>query len=208
MRGISTSGIRASGRPLRGVVTLSLASLLLASCSLLPNKPSGPFSQSESPQATERTVPPVKGTELPVDAKPEAGNRANAAGGTCPYLDGQWLQNTNGQRLTGVTVDNRFDPVGCTFWSYEDVPQAQVLVRKMRTNTDAVKVVDTAAPINTTLKALKPEGWSGGRKGGDRKSGAIYAVWKDETAVVVWTAQAQSVKAQEIAEQTIKNLKL
>ena len=193
---------------MKGVVALSVASLLLTSCSLLPDKPSGPFTQSENQQATERTVAPVKGSELPVNVKPETGDRASSAGGVCPYLDGQWLQNTNGQRLTGVTVDNRFDPVGCTFWSYEDVPQAQVLVRKMRTNTEAVKVVDTAAPINTTLKALKPEGWSGGRKGGDNKSGAIYAVWKDETAVIVWTAQAQSVKAQEIAEQTIKNLKL
>ncbi len=192
----------------RNVLALGVASFLITSCSIFPDKPSSPTSEPNAQGAAERTVAPVKGTELPKDIKPEAGDKASSAGGACPYLNGEWLQNTNGQRLTGVTVDNRFDPVACTFWSYEDVPQAQVMVRKMRTNSDAVKVVDIAAPVNTTLKALKPDGWSGGRKGGDKKSGAIYAVWKDETAVVVWTAQAQSVKAQQIAEETIKNLKL
>lgn len=126
----------------------------------------------------------------------------------CPYLDGEWLQNTNGQRLTGVGLDQRFDPPACTFWSYEAEPQAQVMVRHMRTNEDAVAVVDHAAPIDSTLKALQPEGWSGGRQGGDETSGAVYAVWKDNTAVVVTTAQDQSVKAQHIAEETIRNLGL
>ena len=208
MRIASTNRTRTFFRPARSVIALAVASTLLASCSILPDKPSVPTSEPNQRGVAERTVAPVKGTELQKNAKPEAGDKASSAGGVCPYLDGDWLQNTNGQRLTGVTVDDRFDPAACTFWSYEDVPQAQVMVRKMRTNSDAVKVVDIAAPINSTLKALKPEGWSGGRKGGDKKSGAIYAVWKDETAVVVWTAQAQSVKAQQIAEETIKNLKL
>ena len=197
---------------MRGACALSVASALLVSCSIFPDKPSVPTPEPGKQQAAERTVAPVKGTELPVNTKPEPGDKDTSAGGACPYLDGEWLQNTTGQRLTGVTVDARFDPVACTFWSYENEPQAQVLVRKMRTNTDAVKVVDSAAPVNTTLKALQPEGWSGGRKGGDKdggkNSGAIYAVWKDETAVVVWTAQAQSIKAQKIAEKTIRNLKL
>ncbi|OOD29928.1 hypothetical protein BWP03_08925 [Corynebacterium jeikeium] len=159
-----------------------------------------------SETSAERTVDPVKGTELPIDAAPEPVGQGGQE--VCPYLDGEWLQNTNGQRLTGTGTDERFDPPACVFWSYEDYPQATVMVRHMRTNSDAIAVVDHAAPIDSTLKALEPEGWSGGRRGGDGQSGAVYAVWKDETAVVVTTAQEQSVKAQKIAEETIKNLKL
>ena len=159
-----------------------------------------------SETSAERTVDPVKGTELPIDAAPEPVGQGGQE--VCPYLDGEWLQNTNGQRLTGTGTDERFDPPACVFWSYEDYPQATVMVRHMRTNSDAIAVVDHAAPIDSTLKALEPEGWSGGRRGGDGQSGAVYAVWKDETAVVVATAQEQSVKAQKIAEETIKNLKL
>ena len=62
--------------------------------------------------------------------------------------------------------------------------------------------------MGSTLKALKPEGWSGGRSGGKEGEGAVYAVWKDQTAVVVFTAQEQSLKAEQIANETIKNLKL
>lgn len=159
-----------------------------------------------SESSTERTVDPVKGTDLPIEAAPEHVGQGGQE--VCPYLNGEWLQNTNGQRLTGTGTDERFDPPACVFWSYEDYPQATVMVRHMRTNSDAIAVVDHAAPIDSTLKALEPKGWSGGRRGGDGKSGAVYAVWKDETAVVVTTAQEQSVKAQKIAEETIKNLKL
>jgi len=52
----------------------------------------------------------------------------------------------------------------------------------MRSNAEAVAVVDSAAPIDSTLKALKPDGWSGCR-GSDEEIGAVYAVWKDEIAV-------------------------
>lgn len=152
-------------------------------------------------------MPPVKGTELPVDVAPEPGVKKSKT--VCPYIDGEWLQNTSGQRLTGTSLDARFDPPACVFWSYEDQPQVTVMVRRMQTNKDAIAVVDHAAPIDSTLKALQPEGWSGGRRGEDpNHPGAVYAVWKDETAVVVTTVQGQSVKAQQIAEETIRNLKL
>lgn len=184
---------------------------LLAACS-----PAGNDSQAASTttqaRAQEKTYPPVHGTELPIEATPELIGKGSQD--TCPYLDGQWLQNTSGQRLQGVGVDNRFDPPACVFWSYEDVPQATVLVRSMTSNRDAVAVVDHAAPIDQTTKALEPQGWSGGRRGGlevpvpGQHPGAVYAVWKDNLAVVVTIAQEQSVKAQQIAEETIKNLML
>lgn len=201
---------RARGQwtPVAALVSLAL---LVSGCADRPADNSsgagGALSSSGSAAAvTERTVAPVVGSELPIDARPALLGQGDTS--QCPYLDGQWVQNTNGQRLTGTGVDTRFDPPACVFWSYEDSPQVQVLVRKMTTNSQAVAVVDQAAPIDSTLKALSPAGWSGGRRGGDEHSGAVYAVWKDETAVVVLTDQDQSVKAQQIAEEAIKNLQL
>ncbi len=185
-----------------GVLAMTL---LLSGCAMDDNGDADNTTAESS--AAVSNVPGVKGTELPIDTLPENIGQGDAAT-QCPYLDGDWLQNTNGQRLTAVGLDQRFDPPACVFWSYEDEPQATVMVRKMTSNDDAVKVVDFAAPIDSTQKALKPEGWSGGRRGGDEDSGALYAVWKDEKAVVVFTAQDQSLKAEQIAIETIKNLGL
>lgn len=184
-----------------------LGCCLLASCA--PSGDGAPDVASSSP-SSERSVPGVRGSDFPVDATPDlSGSRE---GTTCPYVDSQAVQSATGQLVTGVSVDQRFDPPACVFWSYEADPQATVMVRSMRTNSEAVAVVDAAAPIDSTLKAEQPVGWSGGRSGSaeshPERSGSVYAVWKDETAVVVTTAQPQSVKAQQLAEQTISGLNL
>lgn len=124
----------------------------------------------------------------------------------CPYLDTQWVADANGQRVTGMGVDDRFDPVACVFWSYPEDPQLTVIVRHMDTAADAMAVVDWAAPVDTTNPTDEPAGWTGGRKGGD--DGAVYAVAKDTVAVVVLSNQAQSIKTQIIAEKVIENLHL
>lgn len=179
--------------------------LLLTSCGQEGER--GGAEGTDTSTGTERTVEPVKGTELPIDARPELIGQGQLEP-ACPYLDTEWVQNTNGQRITGVGVDQRFDPPACVFWSYEDVPAVQVMVRKMTTNTEAVAVVDNAAPIDETLKALDPEGWSGGLKGGKDGSGSLYAVWKDEAAVVTFSKQPDSAKARDITAEAIKNLGL
>ncbi|MBB3115838.1 DUF2020 domain-containing protein [Corynebacterium bovis] len=171
--------------------------------------------RAAAPTTSERTFPPVAGSELPVDATPDTTGDRTA---TCPYLDGPFVETTTGQRWTGTSLDPRFDPPACVFWSYEDVPQLTVMVRRMTTHRGAVDVVDTAAPVDSTQKALRPDGWSGGR-GGDEASagtgggaagstGAVYAVWKDNLAVVVTASQEQSVKAERIAERVIADLGL
>ena len=109
---------------------------------------------------TAPTAPSVRGSDLPVDTTLDlAGSRETS----CPYLDGEWVQEATGQKLTGISLDPRFDPPGCVFWSFEENPQVQVSVRTMHSNAEAVAVVDSAAPIDSTLKALHPDGWSGGR---------------------------------------------
>nr|WP_232816745.1 DUF2020 domain-containing protein [Corynebacterium diphtheriae] len=122
-----------------------------------------------------------------------------------PYLDSQWVD-TNGQRMTGQGVDTRFDTPACVFWSYPEAPQATVMVRHMTSEEEAIRVVDWAAPIDTTEPAEEPEGWSGGRAG--HEEGAVYAVQKGPVAVVVWSNQQQSLKAELMAKEAIARLGL
>lgn len=143
--------------------------------------------------------------KLPVEALPEVDRDA---GVDCPYLDTAWVADTNGQRVTGHGVDTRFGTPACVFWSYPEEPQVTVIVREMGTAAAAIEVVDWAAPVDSTEPAEEPSGWSGGRRGGTAEQGALYAVQKDTWAVVVFSNQDQSVKAQAIAEETITNLGL
>ncbi|MDO4909044.1 MAG: DUF2020 domain-containing protein [Corynebacterium sp.] len=124
----------------------------------------------------------------------------------CPYLDTQWVADTNGQRMIAWTTDTRFITPACVYWSYQDDPQATIIVRHMDNAEDARKVVDWAAPIDYTNPASEPAGWEGGRYGGDGRS--LYAVAKDNIAVVVFSNQEQSIKAANIAKQVIQNLNL
>lgn len=124
----------------------------------------------------------------------------------CPYLDNEFIAQTNGQKVTSTGTDERFDPPACGFWGYGENPQVTVLVRHMPDEQQARDVVDWAAPIDSTDPASLDGGWEGGRSGGD--NGAVFAVQQGATAVVVWSDQAQSVKAQFIAQHTIDSLGL
>ncbi|GAB3947745.1 DUF2020 domain-containing protein [Corynebacterium tapiri] len=143
-----------------------------------------------------------------MDTRP-VGQRTNF--NECPYLDTQWVADTNGQRVTGVDVDTRFDPPACVYFSYPEAPQLEVIVRHMPTEADAIAVVDTAAPISTTEPADQPAGWMGGRAGEGMVpgvEGSVYAVQKGKTAVVVYSNQGQSFKPEQVAGQVINNLGL
>ena len=147
---------------------------------------------------------------LPVEADPELpGGREN--GTPCPYLDSEWVARTNGQKVTGQGTDERFATPACVFWSYGEAPQLQVSVRHMASPEEATAVVDRAAPIDSTNPAEEIPGWSGGRAGGQLVAepwGALYAVAKGPTAVVVFSDQGQSVKAEAVAREVIANLGL
>ncbi|QYH19081.1 DUF2020 domain-containing protein [Corynebacterium aquatimens] len=169
---------------------------------------SEPVLDRDAGQTTSSLAPPPPGDGLPVEALPATDRNAQD---TCPYLDTEWVAQTNGQRVTGVGVDGRFDPPACQFWSYTDEPQVTVVVRRMATPNEAMAVVDWATPIAHTAPADEPEGWNGGRHGGGAvpgRIGAAYSVAKGKTAVTVFTNQEESVKAQLIAEQVIATLGL
>ena len=91
----------------------------------------------------------------------------------CPYIDPGWLENTNGERLTKQGIDTRFPTPACVFWSYQDEPQATVIVRDMPTVDDARAAVDWAAPIDATEPASF-DGWEA-PEGGPRIQGSDSA---------------------------------
>lgn len=180
---------------------LSLATVgLLAGCSAQPAQEEAP---EVAPTPTTEAAPAV-----PVDQAPQVPREANDA---CPYLDGQWLAETNGQRLTSQGVDNAFETPACVFYSYPEEPQATVLVRELPNEDYARQVVDWAAPVDSTSPATLGE-WEGGRGqvGQDSQGnpGSVFAVSKGNHTVAVWTNQAQSVKAELIAQKAIENLGL
>ncbi|OEY04545.1 hypothetical protein A0K93_06760 [Corynebacterium sp. BCW_4722] len=151
---------------------------------------------------------PPAGDGLALDALP-ATQRTDW--NECPYLDTQWVANTNGQRVTGVGVDERFDPPACQFWSYPEEPQLTVIVRDMGTEERAREEVDWAAPVDHTQPASLDGGWEGGRHGGGDvpgRIGAAFSVSKGPRAVTVFTNQDESVKAEMVAAEVIANLGL
>lgn len=169
---------------------------------------SGSASADNAATATDEAQPAPAPAPLPFDALPVT-DRNDWVG--CPYLDTQFVAETNGQKVTGVGIDERFDPPACQFWSYPEEPQLTVIVRRTASPQEAMEVVDWAAPVDVTAPADEPEGWNGGRHGGGEvpgRIGAAYAVASGPIAVVVFTNQDESVKAQLIAEHVIATLGL
>lgn len=200
------------------VIGASLSLLTLSACGDKTDSPQSPTPQASADAApaqepdTTVELPPadqVLDSNLPIDALPET-PEGKAGWVECPYLETQWVADTNGQRMTGLGIDERFDTPACVFWSYPDDPQLTVIVRHMHTPEEATAVVDWAAPIDTTEPAEEPEGWSGGRVGGGiaGHETALYAVAKGTVAVVVFTNQEQSLKAELVAKEVITNLNL
>lgn len=151
---------------------------------------------------------PTHDSGLPLEALPET---ARTDWSECPYLDTQWVADANGQRVTGVGVDTRFDTPACQFWSYPEEPQLTVIVRHTASDEEARSVVDWATPVDLTQPASLDGGWEGGRHGGGDvpgRIGAAYSVAKGPVALTVFTNQDESVKAELVAKEVIANLGL
>ena len=181
----------------------------VSACSV-PSTDSAADPASETAAEADSTQD-VAAPDIPLEAIP-----ANPGGREewvdCPYLDTQWVADTNGQRMTGVGLDERFETPACVFWSYPEEPQAMVLVRSLANEDQARTVVDFAAPIDTTEPAQLPGGWDGGRGPAadslEYPNMRVFAVSRGNDAVAVWTNQEQTFKAEQIAEEAIKNLGL
>ncbi|PRQ10481.1 DUF2020 domain-containing protein [Corynebacterium sp. 13CS0277] len=188
------------------------AGLLLTGCSTTPDDAGGQDTAAaqgthtdQADQGAQEDAAAAPAEAVAVDLVPQTAGREDFT--ECPYLSTEFVADTNGQRVTGQSIDPSFDPPACQFFSYPPEPQLTVMVRHLPTEKDAAAVIDWAAPVDTTSPAHGPEGWEGGR-GVLGPDSSVYAVFKDTTAVVVWSNQEQTIKPQLVAEETIRNLGL
>ncbi|MGW5050864.1 DUF2020 domain-containing protein [Actinokineospora sp. NPDC004072] len=171
-------------------VLLVLPLVLAAACTASPE-----------PDPAPTTTPPTTTEQPTSDVAAPAAPEPSAAG-PCPYLETEAVADANGQRVGEVKTSDG-DPPSCFFYRPDGSLQLSV---RIYTGDAAVAtaVVDEAAPVATSNPANAPSGWEGGSLAGDE--GAVYAVAKGGTAVVVSTNQQQTIKARRIAEAVIENL--
>ncbi|EHR48505.1 protein of unknown function (DUF2020) [Saccharomonospora marina XMU15] len=171
---------------MRTLVVLAAAAALLAACS-------GEQPTAESSNTTEPSSPAV---ELPPDPEP-------AVEGPCPYLETDLVSRANGQRVARVRISNDDPYPACFFYRPDGGLQLTVRVYVGEPGI-ATALVDKAAPVDTSNPTEQPPGWEGGYESTDK--GAVYAVSKGDTAVIVSTNQQQSVKARSVATEAISAL--
>jgi UPF0176 protein len=134
---------------------------------------------------------------LPADPQP-------TGEGPCPYLDEAYVEDTNGQRVSKVQT-SADQPPTCFF--YRSDGSVQLTVRVYTGDATVAKtLVDTAAPVATANPAELTGGWKGGAEA--KEDGAVYAVAKEGTAVIVSTNQGQTIKAKQVAQESITALGL
>ncbi|GAB3573822.1 DUF2020 domain-containing protein [Amycolatopsis endophytica] len=172
---------------MRRVLPALLAAAALTGCAAEPAPPGAPPS-SGAPTTTAVRLPP---DPVPVRA-------AN-----CPYLDSKSVADANGQRVSKVEISGDQPHPSCFFYALTGKLQLTV---RVYTGDPAVAeaLVDRAAPVDTSNPATDPSGWQGGYA--TKPDGAVYAVAKDGTAVIVTTNQQQTVKARTVARQAIAHL--
>lgn len=156
------------------------------------------------PTAAPTTTSTATTTTTTAPAGPPPAPRPTADG-QCPYLASSFVQEANGQLVRKVMLSADQPNPACFFYANATDVQLSVWVFEGDAET-AKAVVDRAAPVADSSPASEPAGWNGGSLVGD--AGAVYAVAKDGSAVVVTSNQKQTIKARRIAEQVVANLGL
>ncbi|MGH3720945.1 MAG: DUF2020 domain-containing protein [Pseudonocardiaceae bacterium] len=158
-----------------------------------------------------------RGAPAPVESSPARPARLAAAAppapqpaadGPCRYLSVAAVQAANGQRVSAVrvseTVPDQPHPA-CFFLTADGAVQLRTWI-VVATPEVARATVDAAAPVAGSDLAELPGGWSGGSQ--PTADGAVFAVSRHGTAVVITTNQRQTIGARRIAEQVIASLGL
>jgi UPF0176 protein len=180
---------------MRKLVMIGLLATSVLSACAQPEAPPPATSAASPPQSSASAA-----TTLALPPSPEP-----AADEPCPYLDTEFVAQANGQRVSNVEVSADEPHPACFFHALNGRIQ---LATRVYVGDPAVAVglVDQAAPVDTANPADRPVGWQGGYEA--TEDGAVYAVAKDGTAVVVSTNQGQSVKARVVAVEVIETLGL
>lgn len=154
---------------------------------------------TDDPTVTTDTPSETTQTQVALPAAPTP-----TIDGPCPFLEEGYVEETNGQRVSKVQISDG-DPPTCFF--YRPDGSVQLTVRVYSGDAAIAKgLVDEAAPIDTANPAELDGGWKGGAQASD--NGAVYAVAKEASAVVVTTNQGQTIKAKQIAQEAIVALGL
>lgn len=130
------------------------------------------------------------------------------AEGPCRYLSTESVQAANGERVASVRVSRTGTDQpypACFFLTANGTVQLRTWI-VVSTPKTAGAVVDSAAPPGTSDLTALPGGWSGGSQ--PTAEGAVFAVARQGTAVVITTNQRQTISARQIAQQVITTLRL
>ncbi|HWD01092.1 MAG TPA: DUF2020 domain-containing protein [Amycolatopsis sp.] len=175
---------------MRRILVLAPAVVLLAGCG-----PNAPVAGPPPPSSTTKAQPDAG---LPPDPQP-------AREAKCPYLSAETVQDANGQHVSTVRVSDDQPHPACFFYRPDGGLQLTVQVY-VGTEDVATKLVNRAAPVDSSNPASDPAGWKGGyQPSGD---GVVYAVAKGGDAVIVTSNQKQSIKARTVAKKAIASLEL
>ncbi|MGH3877017.1 MAG: DUF2020 domain-containing protein [Actinophytocola sp.] len=178
--------------PVKRALLLGPLLIVLAACNNEPAEDPTIVPPADTP--TSEAAPAAEAPPVPEPS----------ADGPCPYLDTAFVEDTNGQRAGDVKV-SADDPPACFF--YRSDGGIQLTVRVFQGEAPVAQaVVDQAAPVDTSNPAELAGGWAGGAQPTDE--GAVYAVAKEGTAVVVATNQEQTIKAKVVAQEAISALGL
>lgn len=178
------------------VVSLALVGALLAAC--------GPV-RHVSGAAVPATVATHVATSTPQVAVPPAPTPATAAA-SCPYIQTQDAADDNGQHIGSIKISasGGGQPHPTCFF-YRPDGHLQLTTRIYVGDPKvATAIVDQAAPIATSNPETQPAGWSGGSMA--LSDGAVYAIAKGGTAIVVTSNQLQTIKCKLVAVQVVAGL--
>jgi hypothetical protein len=165
-----------------------------------------------NPQAVAGTASPVSastghstagGSAKPVTV-PTALPPARTA--PCPYMDSTEVEDDNGEHVGSVKISSSADgqphPI-CFFYRPDGNLQMTIRVY-VGSATVATALVNQAAPVASSSPATQPPGWNGGAE--STPKGAVYAVAKGGTAIVVTSNQLQTIKCRLVAVATVTRL--
>lgn len=172
------------------VIQIRVIRVLAATCGLLLvgiGACGTPTPQSADPAETS---PPLTAAPPPEPV----------AEGPCPYLAQEEVEVLNGQRVGSVRISADEPYPACFFYRGDGAEQVRTWI-VTATPEVARATVDAAAPVATSSLAELPGGWSGGTQ--PTVDGAVFAVARQGTALVVTTNQRPTIGARRIAEEVI-----
>ncbi|MDQ2882398.1 MAG: DUF2020 domain-containing protein [Actinomycetota bacterium] len=180
-------------KPVAVTVAAGLLSFATVACGDRPGTtiPREPGPAPATPAAV-RPVPPP--TPQPV------------ADGPCRYLPAAAVQSANGERVVAVRISGtgpEQPQPACFFLAGNGTVQLRTWI-VTATPQVARATVDAVAPVASSDPAELPGGWSGGSQ--PTADGAVFAVARQGTAVVITTNQRQTIGARQIAKQVIAAL--